>query len=110
MKNYFLIIALLLFLAGCAEPIPNERMMYVGDWQSPQMRLTIFADGRVAYLRSEGNRSTSVEGPLKEFKGDSFEVGVWFLTTTFDVSEPPHQEDGVWKMTVDGVELIKNDD
>jgi hypothetical protein len=30
------------------------------------------------------------------------------MTTTFDVSKPPHQApDGSWKMTVDGLELTR---
>jgi hypothetical protein len=27
------------------------------------------------------------------------------MTTKFDVSVPPHEEDGEWRMTVDGVQL-----
>jgi hypothetical protein len=109
MAKYFSIIILVLLLAGCSEPISQEKIAYVGDWQAADMRLTIFQDGRVAYQRKSGSRSTSIEGPIKAFKGDSFEVGVLFMTTTFEVSKPPHEEDGVWKMTVDGVELTKVD-
>lgn len=56
-----------------------------------------------------GNVTTSVNGPLKEFVGDDFVVGVLFMTTTFNVSSPPAEIDGVWKMTVDGVELIRRE-
>ena len=56
---------------------------------------------------SRGGVTTSVNGPLKKFDGDDFIVGVGPIETAFKVSAVPHQEDGVWKMTVDGVELSK---
>jgi hypothetical protein len=44
---------------------------------------------------------------LRRFEGDHFVVGIAFLSTTFEVSTPPHQEAGTWKMVVDGVELTR---
>jgi len=96
-----------LLLAACAKPIPDDRKAYVGEWRSETMSLLISQDGRVMYERKNGNASTSVDGPLKEFKGDDFIVGVGPLTTTFVVSVAPHQSGGTWKMTVDGVELTR---
>ena len=71
------------------------------------MALLILTDGTVAYKRLKGGGTTSVNGPLKEFQGDNFIVGFAFLTTTFNVTQAPHEIDGVWKMTVDGVSLTK---
>jgi len=71
------------------------------------MYLHISQDGRVKYKRIRGSQTTSVDGPLKDFDGDNFEVGVWKMSTTFVVSNPPYQEAGRWKMVVDGVELTK---
>ena len=51
--------------------------------------------------------SKKVDAPLKEFKGDNFVVGIGFMSTEFAVSAPPHEDGGVWKMTVDGVELTR---
>ena len=34
-------------------------------------------------------------------------VGIPFLSPTFQVPQPPHQEAGAWKMVVDGVELTR---
>jgi hypothetical protein len=98
----------LLGLAACAKPVPAEKAAYVGEWQRPEMYLLITQDGGVKYKRSSGSGSTSVEGPLKEFAGDDFSVGIGPMTTTFDVSKPPHQDkDGSWRMTVDGMELTR---
>jgi hypothetical protein len=74
------------------------------------MYLLITQDGSVRYKRLQGGASTSVEGPLKGFVGDNFDVGVGPMKTTFVVSKPPHQEGDKWRMTVDGVELTKTAD
>ena len=102
-----LLLILIATLLGCARPIPQDKETYIGEWRSSEMVLLILADGTVAYKRLKGGGSVSVNGPLKEFIGDDFVVGIWFMTTMFDVTVPPHEEDGVWKMTVDSVELTK---
>jgi hypothetical protein len=98
---------LAIMLVACAKPLPAERAPYVGVWRGGPMLLVVVAGGRVAYQRKEGNRSTSVNAPVKEFKGDNFVVGVGFMSTEFVVSAPPHEERGIWHMTVDGVEVTK---
>jgi hypothetical protein len=95
-------------LAGCGKPVPPEKADYVGEWQRPEMYLLITQDGSVRYKRIKGGATTSVEGPLKSFEGDNFTVGVGPMTTTFEVSVRPHQTaEGEWRMTVDGLELLK---
>jgi len=79
----------------------------VGEWQSNEMSLLILKDGTVEYERVNGRTSVSIDAPLKEFVEDDFVVGLWFITTTFDVSEPPEEIDGKWQMVVDGVRLTK---
>ncbi len=71
------------------------------------MYLLITQDGSVHYKRLKAGASTSVEGPLKGFDGNNFEVGIGPMSTTFIVSKPPYQEGGKWKMVVDGIELTK---
>lgn len=96
-----------LVLVGCARPLPPERSAYVGEWQSTDMALLIRADGTAEYKRRRGSASTSVNGPIKEFVGDDFVVGIGPLSTTFKVDKAPHLDDGTWKMVVDGVELTR---
>lgn len=107
MSKYLSVIAIILLLSSCADPLPEDRQHYVGDWRSKEMGLLILADGTVAYERVDGGVSTSINGPLQEFVGDDFKVGILFITTTFEVSERPHEVDGIWQMTVDGVQLTK---
>lgn len=99
--------AMLFILTGCSEPIPQERLAYVGNWQSPEMGLLILADGTVAYKRLQRGGMTSVNGPLQEFSGDNFSVGLGPLSTTFIVSQAPTLQEGRWVMVVDGVKLTK---
>lgn len=109
MKSLRALIAILFVLAlsACAKPLPPERAAYAGQWQGVAMSLLITQDGSVAYRRLKSGASTSVEGPLKEFQGNNFLVGIGPMTTTFVVSVPPHEANGAWKMTVDGVELTR---
>lgn len=94
-------------LVACGVAVPAERMAYVGEWRGEGMALLITRDGSVAYNRLRKGAKTSINAPLKGFHGDDFEVGVGPMTTMFKVSAPPHEVDGRWRMTVDGVELTR---
>jgi hypothetical protein len=105
----FLLLFTISSLSGCGKPVPPEKAAYVGEWQDKLMYLLITQDGSVVYKRLEAGVSKSIEGPLKGFHGDSFDVGVGPISTEFKVSVPPHKEGEAWKMVVDGVELTKTD-
>ena len=107
MKRIFLASLLSLALIACSNPIPESKMDYVGVWRGREMALLILPDGTVSYERLKNGGKTSVNGPLKEFIGDDFVVGVLFITTTFEVSEPPHEVNGQWQMVEDGVRLTR---
>jgi hypothetical protein len=98
---------LALLLAACGQPVPAAKAEYVGTWTANKMHLVITSDGYVQYERLGGNGRTSINAPIQKFDGDNFVVGVGFLRTTFVVSRPPHREGNRWKMTVDGVELVR---
>ena len=108
----FAALAAALLAAACGQPVPADKAAYVGRWvsEAPPMTLLILQEGRVEYERKEGSSSTSIQAPIQGFLGNDFEVGLGFMNTRFVVSEPPHQEDGVWKMTVDGVVLTRAGD
>ena len=111
MRSVRCLLAALLTLAllACGKPVPPEKAAYVGEWHGTAMSLLITQDGSVAYRRLHQGVNKSIEGPIKEFKGDDFVVGVGLMVTTFVVSKPPHQDGAVWKMTVDGVQLTKKE-
>ncbi len=87
--------------------IPADKKEYVGNWQSEEMQLDISEKGHVDYKRVNGSSTTSVSAPIQRFNGDDFEAGMFGFDTKFDVTEKPHEVDGSWKMTVDGVELTR---
>ncbi len=102
-----LTVALCALVAACGIAVPDDKSDYIGEWRAPDMGLYISRDGRVEYWRKQGLAKTSVEGPLQSFEGDDVTVGVSVMTTTFDVTVPPHEVDGEWTMTVDGVRLTR---
>ena len=111
MKTRYLPIIILVFsVTACSHPVPEEKSDYVGEWKSKEMYLLILKDGTVSYKRLKGGGTVTVNGPLKEFAGDNFVVGFSFLTTTFDVTQPPTKTGDVWNMTVDGVVLTKSNE
>jgi hypothetical protein len=101
------LIPALLTLSACGQPVPEDKAAYVGEWRAQTMSLTLMQDGTVRYKRVKGSTTTSIDGPLRRFEGDNFVVGIPFISTTFEVSKPPYQEAGTWKMVVDGVELVR---
>lgn len=96
-----------LLLAGCARPLPPDKLAYAGQWRSPTMSLLITEGGNVNYRRVDRHGSKSINGPLQSFEGSDFVVGIGPIKTTFAVSMPPYEDQGTWKMVVDGVELTK---
>lgn len=96
-----------LALLGCGKPVPPDKSAYVGEWQEKTMYLLITQDGSVRYKRLKAGASTSIEGPLKGFDGNNFEVGIGPVSTTFVVSKPPYQDGEKWKMVVDDVVLTR---
>ncbi len=100
-------LVILLALVACARPLPAEKSSYVGAWTGPGIMLVILQEGRVVYVKGDGTFKKKISAPLKEFQGDNFVVGVGPAETTFVVTAPPRQLAGVWRMTVDGVELTR---
>lgn len=104
---------LLLGISACnmgslkGSGIPENKKDYIGLWTSPEIMLNISENGQVEYEKHTGSMKTSVNGPIQEFKGKDFTVGAFGINTTFKVSRPPHEENGTWKMTVDGQELTR---
>jgi hypothetical protein len=101
--------ALAAVLAGCTGvPLPPDKAEYAGQWAGPEMWLMISPEGQVAYKRIGERGTVTINGPITRYEGDDFIVGAWVMTSTFAVSNAPWvDEGGVWRMTVDGVELTR---
>jgi hypothetical protein len=92
-----------------AEPVPADKLDYVGNWQGKDMQLSLTREGKVKYKLDRPGKQVDLSLDLQGFRGKNFEAGAFFLTTTFVVGKPPHREGGKWKMTVDGVELTRSE-
>lgn len=106
-RHFALGLCILLLAVACAKPLPPNRVSYVGRWEAPNMLLQISDDSQLHYEKQNGNASTKIDMPIREFNGNDFTVGFGPIATTFVVSQPPEQKDGKWRMVVDGVELTK---
>ena len=100
-------LAAVALLVSCAQPVPPARAAYVGDWRGENMQLLISAGGQVHYFRQRGSSRTTVDMPIQAFEGDDIIVGFGPFKTRFVVSKPPRRDGNVFKMTVDGVELVR---
>ncbi len=101
------IICIMLFFNCSSKPVPEDKRSYIGKWSGREMYLEITHSGRVSYNRKVNGINKSVNAPIQKFEGDDFIVGVWFIKTKFNVNKPPYKKKNVWKMVVDGVELIR---
>ncbi len=106
----FVVALCLVALGGCkGEPLPVDKKDYAGEWRGSGITLKIYPDGIVDYKKVKGSSKTTINAPIKEFEKDNFVVGVWILTTTFEVQKPPFQEEKRWAMIVDGNLLYRVD-
>jgi len=97
-------------LSACCcqgQPVPEDKLDYVGHWTGDGMVFDLSSGGTVTYERSKGAGKTSVNGPIQKFTDSEIEVGIAFITTTFHIDAPPKQTDSGWTMTLDGVELAR---
>lgn len=94
------------------KPPPAALAEVVGNWAAATATdtyaLEIAPEGHVHYER-QGSMSSSLEVPITAWREAEFDAGLGFVGTTFHITAAPHQDAGVWKMTVDGVEYQRLD-
>lgn len=107
--KYIQFIAFISFviLSGCGEPLSEDKLDYAGLWRGGNELIEINKDGSVSYAKVRLDNTETIEGPIKEFTDEGFVVGYLFLTTKFKIDKPPYQENGKWKMVLNGVEMTK---
>jgi hypothetical protein len=109
LSSLILASGLLASAAAWADPVPADKMAYVGNWQGKDMQLVLSKDGKIKYKRKQEKKNVDLSIDLQGFNGNNFDAGWGFVRSTFVVSKPPHREGGQWKMTVDGVELTRDE-
>lgn len=99
----------LTFTAACgafeATPPPNDDL--VGQWSQPNGFLNINASGQINYQENSSG-TTTINAPAKSWSDTEFVVGAMGIETSFKIDDAPTQDDeGVWHMTVDGIEYTR---
>jgi hypothetical protein len=89
--------------AASAKELGKYRLAFLGRWEGGGMTLSLGTDGMVFYRRA----GKTITAPVSDFDRKSFKVGLLGITTTFRIDRPPHEEGGVTRMTIDGVELTR---
>jgi hypothetical protein len=113
MRRLSLLLATLMLSAtlacGSLEPTPPPNRDFVGGWVSKDgtAKLAISAEGKVNYARSSGGSNTTIDAPAQAWTDSSFTVGAMGISTDFTIEKAPTQIDGIWHMTVDGVEYTR---
>jgi hypothetical protein len=76
--------------------LTGDKQSYVGEWRGAHTNLLIKSDGTINYRREETIGETTntdtVSGPINQFDGASFVVGVLGQNTRFEVAAPPVDE------------------
>ena len=106
MKLFFSL-TLLAFIVGCAEPLADKDMQFVGLWKSNQTSLLITKSGRLEYNSQKGPVETSISMPIKHISSAEIVGGFLFFKSTFTLSGPPVESNGVSVLVVDGETLFK---
>jgi len=93
-----------------ANLLIGDKQNYIGEWRGAKTNLLIKPDGTIEYRREETVGDTTntdtVSGPINNFDGANFTVGVLGQNTRFEVTEQPRQNgDGGMTMTVNGERL-----
>ncbi len=100
-------LCLLLATPAGAVPVPPDKQAYVGEWSGNGCELSITADGGVSYKQSSGTFSKSLSGQLIELVGPSLRVDALIIKGTITIDEAPHEDRGVWVMTVAGAKVLR---
>ena len=108
MKKYFasLLIILVVMLTGCVDktPLSDENKVYAGKWVANDGTwIQVYNDGGGSFEQSNSN----VKGGSANIADNKLTIGLMGINATFSIDKPPYEEDGKWKMELDGNTYIK---
>lgn len=100
-------IMLQLPLLAQADPIPSDKLPFVGNWGGPGLNLSIDKDGGVRYSRATTGKPVNFTGDFVAFRGNNLEVRVGEKLVVIEFAKGPTPNDGAWSATVDGVNVSR---
>jgi hypothetical protein len=87
--------------------VETYKQDFYGTWIGGDWTLIISPNGNVDWKQEGSGTSKSINAPITRFGQHEFEVGMLGITSTFHIDTPPHDDNGTWKMTLDGVDLVR---
>ncbi len=100
--QWVLAVLLSALLLSCSDPIPvpPSKAEYVGLWVAPDRYISIFASGRLEYKEKlRLGMHNRVESNFT-FQSNRIDTAMF---ASFVIDVPPYEENGQWKMLMDGV-------
>jgi hypothetical protein len=97
----------LLTATAVASPIPPDKKDYIGQWAGHGLELAFSAEGTISYKAKDGAFTKSFEGLWDGMDGNFIMMNVLLAKKPLRVDEPPHQEQGVWVMTINGAKMLR---
>jgi uncharacterized membrane protein YhaH (DUF805 family) len=81
---------------------------FVGTWEGQKISLRVDNFGNGDLSRFDGNSTVRAVGPLRILDGNRISIGFGLDPLVLNVTVPPHVEGGATRMTLDGIELVRN--
>ena len=123
--NFFHRILILTFISlmivACTKtsPLLENNQNYIGQWKNDYSTLTIRQDGEVRWLKrsvaeekndqhsSKASSLVDMDTYILKLDQNVLEIGQGSLQKKFKIIKAPYQQDGEWKMVLDGDVFFK---
>lgn len=97
------------FYSVTGIPISAENQIWVGRWMGEGLTITIPKFGNVHYERKRDGYNTDIDLPMQAISLSSIKLGFAYWSTDIAVEAIPHLVGDKWKMTIDNIELTRQD-
>jgi hypothetical protein len=111
-----------LIIVGCSKtsPLLENQKDYIGKWKNDSSTLIIEKDGDAKYsqhLKAETKTTSSdistsslsnIKAPITALDAQHIQIGEGSMSKEFKVDKPPFEQDGKWKVILDGQVYTRN--
>jgi len=96
----------IMMIAGCVDkrPLSAENKIYAGKWVTNDgIWIQIYNDGGGSFEKS----NSKVTGGAATIADKTIKIGLMGIDATFNIDKAPFEENGEWKIQLDGNIYIK---
>lgn len=114
----FCVVSLAFAHSGCKKTELNgEYALYEGYWQSSNIALRLYQNGKADYEEYSGSSTKTITGGRLVIKNGTLKVAGGFVNKKFDIDQPPtevvytyddSQDWVVYEMVLDGMTFQRN--